>query len=488
MAEPVTDNARLFDGRYALLERLGAGGMGSVHLAHDQRLDRDVAIKLLHQHTAPDDVHRARLQVEARLAGSLRHPGIVQVYDYGEEQQSTGMTTPYVVMEHVSGQPLSAVLREQGRLDPAVVTALLASVADALATAHRAGVVHRDLKPSNILVTPAGDPVLVDFGIARSDLDEPLTQTGEIVGTADYLSPEQVRGQRATGASDVYALGVAAYQCLTGTSPFHRESHVATALAHLNDPVPPLPSSVPEPLRSLVGEMLHDDPARRPTAESVAQRATGGDGPPTIAIPAPRRRPRPAAIAIAAALLLVAGLVVAAVTGRDPASTPASADIAVPDVRGDTLAAAQRALRDAGFTVVVKRVDAPRARGRVLAQDPAPGAYAGDEPAEVTLQVASGWVRLDAGDLIGHPYADARAALDDAGLTADRTDLQTADLPAGTVVAVDAGDRVRVGSTVTVTVAVVPHVVRSRAPPPKAQQNDGPKHGPGKPKGHGKKP
>lgn len=419
MAEPVADDARLLAGRYRLLERIGSGGMGSVHLAHDEVLDRVVAIKLLHADgrpdTADDEVGRARLRAEARFAGALRHPGIVAIYDYGEERRGD-QVTPYVVMQLVPGRPLSEVLRESGPLPPDRVRALVEKVADALATAHAAGIVHRDLKPSNILLPDTGQPVIVDFGIARSDEVDPLTRTGEIVGTADYLSPEQVRGQRATGASDVYALGVIAYKCLSGTSPFHRETHVATALAHLTDAPPPLPSAVPSDLRALVHAMLDDDPARRPEARAVAGRLSGEL---TDALPVPRRhrlrRPRPIAVACAAAVLLGSGVVMAVALDGDPAAPPAAADLAVPAVRGDRLEAARRELRAAGFEVDVHRVDANAPAGRVLAQDPAPGPYPGDDEPVVVLRVS-----------VGPPPAPAPVAATTAPPPAPKTASKTA--------------------------------------------------------------
>ena len=285
----------LLDGRYELAERIGSGGMGTVHRAHDTRLDRTVAVKLLHHERGADDVTRARLQAEARFAGALHHPGIVQVFDYGEEPGQDG-PTPYVVMQYIEGASVSEVLRERGAMPPATVAALVDDIAQALDVAHAAGIVHRDLKPSNILVTPSGRAVLVDFGVARSDTTEPLTETGQIIGSADYLSPEQVRGQRATPASDIYALGIVAYQCLTVTSPFRRETQTATLLARLHDDPPELDAGFPSPLRSLVGQMMSADPADRPTAAEVARRSATPDQLPTTVLPAapaaPPRRAR----------------------------------------------------------------------------------------------------------------------------------------------------------------------------------------------------
>ncbi|KQW49112.1 hypothetical protein ASC77_10455 [Nocardioides sp. Root1257] len=384
----------LLDGRYELTDHIGSGGMGAVYRAHDLRLDRTVAVKLLHQGREVDDVTRARLQAEARFAGALQHPGIVQVFDYGEEPGEGG-PTPYVVMQYVEGTPLSGVLRERGSLPAATVGALLDDVAQALVVAHAAGIVHRDLKPSNILVTSSGRAVLVDFGVARSDTMEPLTETGQIIGSADYLSPEQVRGQRATAASDIFALGIVAHQCLSATSPFRRETQAATLLARLHDEPPPLGAEVPAPLRMLVTRMMATEPADRPTAAEVTAAVATLDQEPTVLLSAPttpRRwdRRRLAGIAAAAVLLLTVGGVAAVLTGDPTTPTAASADLAVPSVRGEQVAAATRKLEAAGFTVVRRPVEGTAARGVVLRQSPGPGSYDGADPPTVVLRVSTG--------------------------------------------------------------------------------------------------
>ncbi|MGY2704662.1 serine/threonine-protein kinase [Nocardioides sp. HB32] len=331
MTEGVTGGLRLLDGRYQLTERIGSGGMGTVYRAHDTRLDRPVAVKVLR--TTDDEVHRARLRAEARFAGGLQHPGIVRVYDYGEEEGPAG-TTPYIVMQLVEGIPLTAPL------PPGRVAHLLVGIGQALAAAHAAGVVHRDLKPSNILLTSDGRPVLVDFGVARSDTAEPLTETGFVVGTAEYLSPEQVEGAPATPASDVYALGVVAHQCLTGSSPFQRETPVATALAHLRDDPPELPSGVPAGLRTLLRAMLSRTPEERPTAAEVAARAAVAPTTRTVVVPPmPATPPAPPVVVgpwarrrivvvTGGAVVLVAALLLAALQGRDPTAPAAAADTA----------------------------------------------------------------------------------------------------------------------------------------------------------------
>lgn len=334
VVEERTDEQRLLDGRYRLSERIGSGGMGTVHRAWDTRLDRTVAVKVLRRTYEPEDaVRHARLRTEARFAGGLHHPGIVRVYDYGEERTADG-TTPYVVMQLVDGVPLSDRLRDGTPLPTEEVVDLVAGVAEALTVAHGSGVVHRDLKPSNIMLTDDG-PVLVDFGVARSDDAEPLTDTGFVVGTADYFSPEQAEGRRATPASDVYSLGVVAHHCLTGRSPFHRQTPIATALAHLREGPPELPDGLPAGLRTLVRDMLARAPEDRPTAAEVAERAVAAPQTRMVVLPPPLDAPPPppelvsrwtrrriGIVAAAAVVLLVFGLF-AAVQGRN-ATTPAA--------------------------------------------------------------------------------------------------------------------------------------------------------------------
>ena len=450
-------NARLsgdlLDGRYELLERIGSGGMGTVHRARDTRLDRIVAVKLIHHGREVDDVARARLRAEARFAGALQHPGIVQVFDYGEAAGEDG-PTPYVVMQYVEGTPVSQLLRDGGALPVARVAALLDDLARALEVAHRAGIVHRDLKPSNILMTPTGRAVLVDFGVARSDTAEPLTETGQVIGSADYLSPEQVRGERATPASDIYALGVVAHQCLSDSSPFRRETQVATLLARLHDQAPELDAAVPAPVRSLVGRMMATEPADRPTAAEIVGHVDTLDHQPATDVPPTRSWPgrRLAAITAAAAMLLAIGGVLVVVRG-DGATPPAgAAELVVPSVRGDQVKQATAELEAAGFRVVRHLVDGPAARGQVLRQSPAPGVYAGDEPATVAVRVASGWVDLRGDDLVGTTYGAAARSIGHLGLTPTRVG-QPSSTAAGTVIAVDREGRVRVGSSVALTVA-----------------------------------
>ncbi|GAA1512884.1 serine/threonine-protein kinase [Nocardioides humi] len=253
-------------GRYRLDSMIATGGMGVVWRGTDTRLSRPVAVKVLKPEYADDATFRSRFEGEARSAAALHHPGIAGVYDYGAGEDGDDLP-PYLVMELVDGQPLSTLLsnaRASGRtLDTGVVQDLMAQAADALGVAHRAGIVHRDVKPANLLVTSDRTVKITDFGIARALDSVALTRTGSVMGTPQYLSPEQARGNPSTPASDVYSLGVVAFECLAGRRPFEAETPVATALAHLQQPVPQLPPSVPGPLAAVVRRALAKDPAER---------------------------------------------------------------------------------------------------------------------------------------------------------------------------------------------------------------------------------
>jgi serine/threonine protein kinase len=247
------------EARYRLDARIATGGMGEVWRATDTSLGREVAVKVLKLEYADDPSFRARFEVEAQHAGALHHPNIATVYDYGTGADAR----PYLVMELVEGQPLSALLRPDAPMDPDAVRELLTQAADGLGAAHAAGIVHRDVKPANLLVTPDRRVKVTDFGIARAAEGMGLTQTGEVMGTPQYISPEQAQGQTATPASDVYALGVVAFECLAGRRPYVADTAVATALAHLREPVPDLPESVPSDLTAVVRRAMAKLPQDR---------------------------------------------------------------------------------------------------------------------------------------------------------------------------------------------------------------------------------
>ncbi|MBK0422008.1 serine/threonine protein kinase [Leucobacter sp. CSA2] len=259
-----------FGGRYELSSRIAVGGMGEVWQATDSIIGRTVAIKILKDEYMGDPGFLERFRAEARHAALVNHEGIANVFDYGEEQGSA-----YIVMELVPGEPLSTIIDREGRLPANRVLGIVAQTATSLQAAHDAGLVHRDIKPGNLLITPEGRVKITDFGIARIADQVPLTATGQVMGTVQYLAPEQASGHTATPATDIYSLGVVAYECLAGKRPFTGESQVAIAMAQINDTPPDLPDDVPEPVRNLVFACLAKDAAGRPeTAAKLAQAAT----------------------------------------------------------------------------------------------------------------------------------------------------------------------------------------------------------------------
>ncbi|RIX30065.1 serine/threonine protein kinase [Amnibacterium setariae] len=257
-----------FGGRYELSSRIAIGGMGEVWEATDLVIGRPVAIKILKDEYLGDPGFLERFRAEARHAALVNHEGIANVYDYGEEDGSA-----FLVMELVPGEPLSSILERQHTLSPDRVLDVVAQTALALHAAHAAGLVHRDIKPGNLLVTPDGRVKITDFGIARITDQVPLTATGQVMGTVQYLSPEQASGQPASPATDIYSLGIVAYEALAGHRPFTGESQVAIAMAQINDTAPDLPHSVPEPIRRLVFACIAKAPSDRPTTAALLARA-----------------------------------------------------------------------------------------------------------------------------------------------------------------------------------------------------------------------
>jgi serine/threonine-protein kinase len=271
------------DGRYRLSDRLAYGGMGEVWRATDEVLSREVAVKILRPELAEDEAFVRRFRAEARTTSGLPHNGIAAVYDYGETRVGADGQSPapyedqdadpvaYLVMELVPGEALSSILSREGALGTERTLDLVAQAARALHAAHLRGVIHRDIKPANLMVTPDGRVKVTDFGIARPLDHEPLTATGQVMGTAHYLAPELAKGQDASPLSDVYALGVVAYECLAGHRPFEGDNQVAVALAHLNEQPPPLPGTISPQVRAVVGAAMEKDPNRRmPSAEAFA--------------------------------------------------------------------------------------------------------------------------------------------------------------------------------------------------------------------------
>ncbi|MEV0197455.1 serine/threonine-protein kinase [Nonomuraea sp. NPDC050691] len=270
-------------GRYRLDTRIGAGGMGEVWRGEDVVLARTVAVKVLLPGRMDDPGFVARFQGEARAMATINHSGVVDVYDYGVSGD-----TVYLVMKFVDGEPLDRLLARLGRIPPQAAMELIAQAAAALQAVHEQGIVHRDVKPGNLLVQRDGTLVLTDFGIARSDLANRLTDAGMVLGTAAYCAPEQAEGAPVTPAVDIYALGVVAYECLAGQRPFDGDSAVTIALKHIREAPPPLPADIPPAVRALVECALSKDPARRfPTAKAMSETARQIANGQTPALPAP---------------------------------------------------------------------------------------------------------------------------------------------------------------------------------------------------------
>ncbi|MEP6760502.1 MAG: protein kinase [Sporichthyaceae bacterium] len=416
----------LLGNRYLLTERIAGGGMGEVWAATDDVLGRPVAVKILRREYADDPTFLERFRAEARHAAGLSHSGIAAVYDYGEDDGS-----PFIVMELVPGEALSAEMAREGALGPDRTLDIIGQAALALQTAHDGGVIHRDVKPGNLLLTPDGTVKITDFGIARATDSVPLTLTGAIMGTAYYISPEQASGQPVTPASDVYSLGIVAYECLTGVRPFDGNTPVSVALAQVREEPPALLGGVPAPVAALVMRMLAKDPADRPASagdlgrEVLALRAagtgatpatktlpvadadadatrwiapvvgapTGSDTNPGFLLPPLRNRPAWLPYAIAGAVVLV--LVLATVKAcSGPQTTPtATASGSLPkasatketvtvnqaDYVGRPLAAVRAALRQLGLVVAVREVAADGDAGTVTRVAPDGSLARGDK-------------------------------------------------------------------------------------------------------------
>jgi len=258
-----------FGGRYQLSSRVAIGGMGEVWQATDLVIGRTVAIKILKDEYLGDPGFLERFRAEARHAALVNHEGIANVFDYGEEEGSA-----YLVMELVPGEALSAIIERERVLSTDRVLDIVAQTANALQAAHAAGLVHRDIKPGNLLITPDGRVKITDFGIARIADQVPLTATGQVMGTVQYLSPEQASGHSASPSTDIYSLGIVAYEALAGRRPFTGESQVAIAMAQINETPPELPATIAEPVRNLVYASIAKKPSDRPaTAQHLARAA-----------------------------------------------------------------------------------------------------------------------------------------------------------------------------------------------------------------------
>ena len=332
-------------GRYRLQRLIATGGMGQVWEAVDNRLGRRVAVKVLKQEFSQDAEFIERFRIEARTTAMLNHPGIAQVHDYGESQLDGEGRTAYLVMELVNGEPLNSVLKRTGRLSLRHALDMLEQTGRALQVAHTAGLVHRDVKPGNILITPTGQVKITDFGIAKAVDAAPVTQTGMVMGTAQYIAPEQALGHEATPSSDVYSLGVVAYEVVSGRRPFTGDGALTVAMKHIKEPPPPLPPELPPNVRELIEITLVKNPALRyrsggPLADAVAA-VRAGRRPPRPSQTPPAGRAAPAAIP-SATPTRVAAVPATRTTATAKRSRPSTGGNRTPARR--TFSAGQRAL------------------------------------------------------------------------------------------------------------------------------------------------
>ena len=438
----------VLNGRYELHRRVGRGGMAEVYLARDRLLERMVAIKILFPEFATDPSFVARFRREAQAAANLNHPNIVGVYDWGKERG-----TYYIVMEFVDGRSVSDIIRTDGPIEPKRAASIAADVAAALGFAHRKGVVHRDVKPGNVLITKSGEVKVADFGIARAmtaTSEDNLTQTGSVMGTATYFSPEQAQGKPVDARSDLYSLGVVLFEMVSGRPPFHADSPVAIAYKHVQEPIPSLAEKVPEVPRDYVAiteRALAKDPDDRypDAAEMRADLLRFCDGRPLAGAPTgpacpPTPAPAPAPIAVAVdplpvaapveappkrtgwffviiALLLVilAGLLFAFGTQLGIFEQQTK-KVGVPDVVGRTYDEAVTTLEDAGFKVTRSDQESDKPKDTVLSQSPKAQDEV-DEGSTVVLTVSTGVGEADLVDLTGKTEAEARSTLGAAGFT-----------------------------------------------------------------------
>ncbi|MBY8875554.1 Stk1 family PASTA domain-containing Ser/Thr kinase [Micromonospora sp. PLK6-60] len=491
----MTAQARLLGGRYQVGELLGYGGMAEVHRGRDLRLGRDVAIKMLRADLARDATFQMRFRREAQNAASLNHPAIVAVYDTGEETGPTGETLPFIVMEFVNGRTLKEVLGAEGRLQPRRALEICADMCAALEFSHRHGIIHRDIKPGNVMLTQTGQVKVMDFGIARALASgaTTMTQTSAVIGTAQYLSPEQARGEAVDARSDVYAAGCVLFELLCGHPPFVGDSPVSVAYQHVRE-APPTPSDINPDVNPAVdaivlkalsknplnryqsaGEMRADllrAAAGRPvmatpvmphqdetTQLAPAGAAVGYPAGATRQIPArvgdPRKRKSSSwVIAVFAALGVLAVIaLVAALLWPTGEEKPELAT--VPNVVGKAQAAAVAEIEAAKLTPKVSDDPVRNTtckKGAVVSQEPTGGQL---EPGrDVTLTICGGPAEVTIPPLKGSTWENAEQQLKGLGLKPDRKDVSSSEREGQVVnVSPEAGTKAPEGSTVTVEVS-----------------------------------
>jgi serine/threonine-protein kinase len=467
----------VIDNRYEVLSRIGSGGMADVYLAADRLLGRQVAVKLLQHRFAEDQEFVERFRREASSAAGLSHPNVVQIFDRGEWDG-----TYYIAMEYLPGRSLKAIVREQGALDPAGAIEIVVQILRAAKFAHRRGIIHRDLKPHNVILDEEGRAKVTDFGIARAGASD-MTLTGSIMGTAQYLSPEQAQGQSVTATSDLYAVGIVLYELLTGAVPFDGETAVSIALKQVSaEPPPPsaLNPAVGPALDAVVLRALAKDPARRfaDADEFIAALEQVRAGAPGLGVGALANGPATGVQAPLAGALLMAPAGAAVGEGEPPddrrrwwwaaavvgalalagiaaAILLGSAKIAVPNVVGQTEGVALARMQRAGLApVVAQAANATVPVGSVIDQSPRGGAQV-KKGSRVSLTVSTGPGSLALPSVVGLPEAQAVSRLKAAGLSPTPLLAPSAKVAPGRVISTDpsAGTEVLLGSGVTVLVS-----------------------------------
>lgn len=471
----------LVGGRYELGELLGRGGMAEVRKGTDSRLGRVVAIKRLRTDLASDASFQARFRREAQSAASLNHPAIVAVYDTGEEPATdgSGVSQPYIVMEYVAGRTLRDILREGRKILPERALEITSGVLSALDYSHRAGIIHRDIKPGNVMLTPSGDVKVMDFGIARaiSDASSTMTQTAAVVGTAQYLSPEQARGETVDSRSDVYSAGCLLYELLTGRPPFVGDSPVAVAYQHVREPaVPPsdhdtelspeIDAIVMKALAKRVEERYQSAAAMRSDIERyLAGRPVQAPPPPVVApapdqtaytapVPVVEEEPerRRTGLMIGLGVLVAALLVGAAFFVFPRLFEQAPEQVAVPNIVNKNEKQARRLIGEAELTVgsIERENSGTVPAGKVISQDPGPDTYV-DPRTPVSFVISLGKPQVTVPYVLGQSKEDAQAMLEDADLEVTLKEEES-DEEAGVVTRTDPsqGTEVAAGTMIVV--------------------------------------
>ncbi|RJQ53266.1 MAG: Stk1 family PASTA domain-containing Ser/Thr kinase [Actinobacteria bacterium] len=477
---------QLFADRYQVTEKIGGGGMAEVYKAADSVLGRTVAVKVLHPQFARDENFVARFRQEAQAAANLSHPNIVNIYDWGQQD-----STYYIIMEFVEGKNLKEIINAQGPLSPKKTMDVTKQVASALDFAHRRNVIHRDIKPHNIIITPQGEVKVMDFGIARAGADTSLTQTGSILGTAQYISPEQAQGRAVGAGTDIYSLGVVMYEMLTGDPPFTGENPVSVAVKQVNDePVAPtrINPAIPRELEAIVLRAMAKRPEDRyPTAEDMREDIERlEEGAPTEAMaaaagattvmapisppPTSRAAAKPPTgkktwpwVLAALGVMLLAALAIWAVSAFVVPQT-----ITVPNVVGRTEASARQLLDRRGLEMATtSEFSETVPKGRVVSQDPEAGATVRVE-SFVNVVVSRGKEIVEVPNVSGQTLEDATAQLEAQGLVVGKVTREfNPDVTEGVVIrqAPSAGERVAKGDDIDLVVsrgtqtATVPNVV-----------------------------